>query len=208
MPLWRWADLQVQIGPVSHESWWSQNSGSIAVAVAAIVAASLAAYVAIKNRREELAQSRELNERNHIRNTLDSVFEQIDRTMAVQTDVVSSLAVRDMADDETERSIWLPEIQEMVSKANNELLVMRGRQVRLELRLGKDHPIPNSHRELLEELSEWLSSMVKRSVSPDPIDTKKDMDSADTVAEKFSYFRADCGNWFYATPCQPQEMAS
>jgi hypothetical protein len=152
VPIWRWADLQVQVGPVNHESWWSHNSGSIAVAIAAIVAASLAAYVSIRNRREELTQSRDLNERGHIRDTLDSALEQIDQTIAAIIEVASDLAIKDRVNDDA-REAWKVGSEEHLDRAVVDVLVMRGQQVRLELRLGPEHPIALRHKQLLDRLS-------------------------------------------------------
>jgi hypothetical protein len=195
-----WTDLQVQIGPVDHESWWAHNSGSIAVAIAAVVAAGLAAYVSIKNRREELAQNRELNERDHIRNTLDSVLEQIDRIMAANTSVYSRLAARDAIESEDARKEWDSEIREHLSVAQNEEIAMRGRQVQLELRFGLDHPIASSHKELLDELSDWLSWMGRSLRSADPIDTAVGVESMKSIGKTFRRFRTECRKWFSQSP--------
>ena len=47
-----------QVELVSGESWWHQNSGSLVLAVAAVTAAVVAAYVAIHNQRQQLAHDR------------------------------------------------------------------------------------------------------------------------------------------------------
>jgi len=196
--IWKWADLQVQIGPVSHESWWAHNSGSIAVAVAAILAAGLAAYVAITNRREELAQDRELHERAHIRDTLDRALENIDRSISVNAEANAVARAARTVEDQQKKEELEDRLKPLLAAAMADETALRGGQVRLELRLGKNHAVATAHQKLVNELSAWAdtaNALARSSDSSIPDDA-----GTDQASEAFAAFRAACRTWFEASP--------
>jgi len=183
---------------VGGGSWWHRNSGSLVLAIAAISAAIVAAYVAIHNQRQQLAHDRFLRNQDHIRDTLDKALlignearDAMDNFMAgVQT-----------LEAKRREEVEIPESTEEIVEKYEETTItrlhaMRGAQVRLETRLGKDDPVAVSHKAafaalhtLLREGHDGVSGLREDEVSE--LDSAREKDAA----MAFSSFQTACHDW-------------
>lgn len=145
-----------------EKSWWDKNSGDLLLSVAAIVAASLAAFVSIQNRKKELAQDRYLRDREHVRDTLDATVATMSAAQTAVGDFYAHVTHGEVFRDE-QRQIAeqaVPpetakleareeELQEVLEaqrdKARPLLQELAVSQVRLGIRLPEDHPIVTKH---------------------------------------------------------------
>jgi hypothetical protein len=135
---------------VGGESWWEHST----VALAAIGAASLAALVAILNRRAELKHDREMRNRDHIREILDSSYQEVGEAVKKVSDLMGVVLG-------TEAWRATPQGQtvdgaQLIEEANRELAAVREvahstfpdllrANSRLEMRLGREHPVAVAH---------------------------------------------------------------
>src|SRR4051794_13194257 len=69
---------------VGGEGWLEHNT----IALAAIGAAALAALVAILNRRAELRHDREMRNRDHIREIIDSSYQEVGQAVKAVSDLM------------------------------------------------------------------------------------------------------------------------
>lgn len=166
-----------QVELVSNESWWSQNSGSIFIAIAAIVAAGLAAYVAIRNHHQQLDHDRNMRNREATRTIIDIAVEEIGeailRTAKFRAQMSAAERAREQLadlspDDEQKLEAARAEVQEAekdllgaVDPAFNAANAMDINTMRLAIRLGDDHPITSHHRQTRDALDKWHDAITR-----------------------------------------------
>lgn len=132
---------------VGHEDWWSHNASAVILAVAAITAAAIAAFIAIRNQQAQLAHDRYLRNQEHIRDTLDAALVSANEVRNMVERLIASIEV---IEETREEGKEVPrDIDEIAEKFREESLSklqgMRAAQVRLETRLGGEHPVAASH---------------------------------------------------------------
>lgn len=139
---------------VGGESWLSHDLGSILLAVAAITAAGLAAWVATRNHRQQLEHDRSLRKEDHIRDTIDAAVASANDALLtingflsnVQTTEVwrettnqilgdSTLTDAEQSEANATNEKWRRELEAERETCHPKLQTMRAVNVRLELRL-------------------------------------------------------------------------
>lgn len=164
-----------QVELVDHQSWWSQNSGSVLLAIAAVLGAGLAAYVAMRNHKQQLKHDREMRNRDATRNTIDDAIEGIADAVihtanlgARITSLETARARRQEVDSTGEGNLAAAKAAfEKVDKKVAELIrptyeaanVMAFQTARLEIRLGNGHPVARCHKGVREALDGWNDSL-------------------------------------------------
>jgi hypothetical protein len=202
-----------QVELVNNESWWSQNSGSIFLAVAAILAAGLAAYVATRNHRQELQHDRKMRNREATREVIDDSLERIGEALMLTATLGSEVWALEQErrpltepglEDEQQRAAATASVEEaaklvmgVIEPAFDAANMMDTDRMRLAIRLGDGHPVVAHHRKTREALNQWHDAIVvgtKRNRSDDEA-----MD-AQARLEEFgqakSQLDAACRDWF------------
>jgi uncharacterized membrane protein len=157
---------------VGGESWWSHNSGSLFIGIAAVVAASVAAYISIRNHREQLIHDREIRDRDATREAIDSAVEGISdcilRAATFSAQITSLESARDRLEESEpgaesdlrgaiDRALAAVEIDfpSVVAAVNT----MFSNTIRLAIRLGDDHPITARHAETRNALGKQMRAV-------------------------------------------------
>jgi len=189
------------------DGWWAHNAGSTFVGAAAVVAAALAAFVATRNHREQLKHDREMRDRAHIRDTLDAALQGLNKAIEASALAGASLTVRESyfqakwaeeEDPEQSKKRWRKTATTDMEKAFKTELTMRANQVRIEIRLGTDHPIAVRHSAVMEELIAINERVGKALVVPrldDPEEAAKVTDHKE-AGRRFTALRRACLDWF------------
>lgn len=204
------------LATTASESWWDQNAGSLFIAVAAMVAAGLAAFVSIWNTKRQLAHDRELRHFDHIRDTIDGALSIV--TEAVKTASLLSTQVKrtepareavsalegakgtpvEILEDKTdEASESESELRSRERALYSNLVEMNTMTPRLEVRLGKDDPITARFQELyrtVQELYAHFEPAVR--ANRQQAERQGDEATADAVIHSFRAFRTACYRWF------------
>lgn len=208
-----WVDsVHLVVAQGSGESWINHNSGSLLVALAAIVAASLAAYTANRRHGEQLAHDREMRNRDHTRDTLDAAVKGVSTAIDSTSNFAAAVeTVGPRLPDlhrETDPNLndkvpadkveHLAEIKEELSLARNAAhdarTAMHANQLRLEIRLGENHPIVASHNQLRTNLSAWWDALISY-VNYEQTGAVEDGRYVEVVASDLDRFRLACGGW-------------
>jgi hypothetical protein len=189
---------------VGGQSWLEHNS----VALAAIGAASLAALVAILNRRAELKHDREMRNRDHIREVVDASYVEVElaiKTISKLFGVVRGTeAWRDNLDPEAEAGLTddhLQEIDQELREADDRthaaLLDLVATTGRLAMRLGAKHAIPKKHREVRQAI-DVLYSRAPSSLGENRAQDEReaDLSAQEKAASTHAEFREACFDWF------------
>jgi hypothetical protein len=197
------------------EGWLAHLAGPALLAVAAIFAAAIAAYVASRNHTEQLDHDRELRDREHIRDTIDAAFEaahDLIRKVTVWENQIKfgedkRTAYEEMAENATEEEAKtnaeekLEEINRGLTKEGLDIMETEIATtvflMRLRLRLGKDHRIVTEHdafRKAIKAQRKCLERGEMRNRTTAEIDEAKRLDSASTQAAEV--FLAACEEWF------------
>lgn len=208
--------LAIPLG--AEESWWDKNSGDLLLAVAAIVAATLAAFVSIQNRNKELAQDRYLRDREHVRDTLDATV----ATMSAAQTAIGNFYVRVKyfeAFRDEQRQIAKAKVPPETAKlearekeVQEDLGALREKaqplvqelavsHVRLGIRLPEDHPIMVEHEAAYGAANEMFTALLPGVVDNRPAAERE----ADTTRNNLRYalnrdFRNACRDWFTTEP--------
>lgn len=135
---------------VSDQSWWSENASSVLLAVAAIGAAFLAAWVANRNHKRQLAHDRDLQNQDHIR-------EVIDAASLSATDAHAALGDYVFSEGGTEE--WR---SDLFNDAQGKINAIKNLTYRLKIRLGEDSEIAKKHDAICDELQNLLDDEVKQ----------------------------------------------
>jgi len=210
--MWWINSLQLAVAQGSGEGWINQNSGSVLVALAAIVAATLAAYTANRRHREQLAHDREMRNRDHTRDTLDAAVEGV--STAIESVSNFAAAVETIGSQlpdlhrETDPNLndevpadkikRLAKIKDELSLARNAAhdarTAMHSSRLRLEIRLSKSHPIVESHNQLQTDLSAW-GAVLTSYINQEQTGAVEDDRYVNAVASDLDRFRLACGEW-------------
>lgn len=177
---------------VSNGSWLSENIGSIVIAVAAITAAFLAAFVADRNHKRQLAHDRFLHNRDDTRAVMDAAVEAMSDASEAFTDYVY------MGDSETERF-------ELHNTAQEKINGVKYMTDRLRFRMGEQHGITEKHREVATELQKALNVEIERRgghLAPqDPPNSEKAREEMwASVKAPYDEFRRACHAWLSELP--------
>lgn len=196
-------------------TWWAHNSGSVLLAVAAIFAASLAAYVASRNVRKQLAHDRLLRTQDRREDTIEAAVTSANEAVidinSFASDVMTTeiwrgtaeevLADQSSSADEKAAAVsaskkWRGELEAKRDACYPKLNAMRAANIRLELRLGDEHPIvatQDATREALFAL--FAESAGGVAVSREQFSRDGDDARVDDVGNAFTAFRDACYAW-------------
>jgi hypothetical protein len=201
---------------VGGEGWLSSHIGSILVAIAAISAAGLAAHVAIRNQRQQLAHDRHLRNQDHLRDTIDAAVASASDAVLALSMFLSNIQAVEIWRETSDEALgdagalqedrvaarkaeekWLGELMAERDTCYPKLNVMRATNVRLELRLGGRHPIVSSHERTREALFTLMSEAIGGILAIRPKSVSDgDDDRLDAAGDAFSDFRSACSRWF------------
>lgn len=183
---------------VGAESWWSNNVGSLLIAVAAFFAAALAAYVAIRTHQGQLDHDRRERNRDHMREVLDAAAKVSGRTRQAVIRYQAAIGVVEQALQKEEsveqgRSLCVEE----QGRAISEVQAMHTELTRLEMRLGREHGISSAYREALTALNE----VMRKVHIPDSADDfeKREQETSrrdEAVDKAFKKYLAASYAWF------------
>lgn len=196
--LWLIGGVQ-KVELIGGENWLEHNT----IALAAISAASLAALVAILNRRAELRHDREMRNRDHIREMVDLTYVEAGHAMTKISRLMGM--VQGTEDWRNEVDV---EVDDAVIKAIEKQLEQRDAKVvaalmdlttasgRLEMRLGAEHPIPTAHRELCDELKVMYDRVPSSVEMNRPEGAREEDDqTSTTIGSAHAHFRDVCFQW-------------
>lgn len=201
------------------QDWIIGLVGPTLLAIAAIVAASLAAYVASRNHREQLDHDRALRERDHTRNVLDAAIEDVMATverlsalsvateaMEKKRDKYDATLQDDDADPDSKADArsGLTEISKTLSARSKEtatkILEMHVGNGRLKLRFGVLGDIPVAHDELGDACRKYLKTLSLAASKNRTEEQEKETGEADTeCTEAFATLMVLCEEWFAGT---------
>jgi len=177
---------------VSDESWLRENLGSVLIAVAAIFAAALAAWVANRNHKRQLTSERILQRQDHIREVVDAASV----TLAEAHAAVHEYRFTQGGSAQG-RSDLFDEAQDKINAINHQ-------SHRLKIRFGEEHEIPAANERVGDELQVLLDDSVARRGGIHGADTTlapKDPGEEErwaSIRAAFKEFREKCFTWFEA----------
>jgi hypothetical protein len=198
---------------VGGGDWLSQNLGSILLAIAAVSAAFLAAWVAKRNVEKELTNDRLLRNRDHIRDTIDGASSVAgDARIAVDDFLETAQALETARDKHAAEEAGGPSIMRrgsfrvreheetldrQLAPTREHLARMREMGHRLELRLDEHHLIVTSYKALRAKLREEFGQAqpVQRTNREQAV-RGSDQVRLDAVDSAFGAFRKACYAWF------------
>jgi hypothetical protein len=206
-------DIQ-KVEPVADQSWEAAVLGPGLIALAAVFAAGLAAWVAVRNTRHQLEHDRRVRSRDHIRDAIDQAAAAFEATRTGSDKLLScvrGLELLRKAQAAAPYSETGPLQPDQLRKPEEETLQqgrvareeayaglfrMEGSIARLELRLDRGDPIIGSY----DHLREAILEMVQR-LSPGLADNRigspvGDQTRRDLVTRRFDAFRRACYEWF------------
>jgi hypothetical protein len=184
---------------VGGESWLEHNT----IALAAIAAASLAALVAILNRRAELRHDREMRNRDHVREVVDLSYVEAGQAMTEVSELLGLVhgteEWREQTDAELDEHV-IKAINSDLDKRDNDahvaIMNLASATGRLEMRLGNNHPIPTTHRALREAIRAMYDRAPSSLRESRPGGAKEaDIQLADLVGVAHAEFRDACFAW-------------
>jgi hypothetical protein len=203
------------------ESWWHGLLGPALLAVAAIVAAGLAAYVAIRNHRDQLAYDRAIRDREYGRESIRAATETIVETLdplntyelAIRAnDKATKHAepVENSANEQAEASEQLKRRTKRVRMTRDNvgplLIKMTADSISLRIALGADEPVVKRYRELSKAFNDRFrmcaptdEGRAKREVAV------RDGDPQAKAKAALEAFQTACEEWDIANP--PAERA-
>lgn len=202
---------------LANESWLTQNGGSLLIAVAAICAALLAAYVSIRNHRQQLDHDREMRDRDNTREAVDSAAADLQacfdllRSVAARCRLVESRrseiaelagnpqATNDeKADAHRRYTLRADEAVEALERSVQTQNSVRTGNLRLSLRLGSDHSITTAHAAAEEALREWRVHLIPL-LTTDRTEEERQAgkDLAAAASDAIEAFRDSCFAWYH-----------
>jgi septal ring factor EnvC (AmiA/AmiB activator) len=201
---------------VDDGGWFTQHLDSFLLAIAAICAAGLAAYVAIRNHREQLAYDRHLRNQDHIRDTVDAAAAMANETVTAaslfQTQVKRTETLRtQLAALDPDKGVpeeLLKATSREVSDAEQELTArdktlyealvkMHPMSARLQMRLGESDQITNTY-ETTRKVAVEAYGHIESSLTGNrqPAERASDATRVDALRDAFNEFRTACHDWF------------
>ena len=179
------------------------------------MAATLAAYTAKGNHREQLQHDRAMREDEHTRELLDTIVERAQelfwavrrwdnelvemeaKRVSLQARLASGLSEEATNSLQVERQDNEEAITQSVSNANQHAIEMNLDTIRLILRLGDDHAIVGAHEELKDAVE---AAVDMREIAKTRNRTKEKLvaaeESSEDGKEKLGVFLAACRDWF------------
>lgn len=181
---------------VGGESWFEHNS----VAIAAITAAVLAALVAIVNRRAQLTHDREMRNRDHIRDTIDSAIDVANQTRTVMNQFLSLLDTVEGRRVDPEADLAESLVKSLLGlreKTIASIRLMASSHTRLAIRLEEDDPVTVSYKGVLSAFiavfkHTHLGVTANRPSATCVGDSQRD----EELALSFREFQNACRSWF------------
>lgn len=186
---------------VEPGGWWAQHGNALLLATAAIAAAGLAAFVAIRNQRQQLNHDRFLRSQDHIRDTIDAVLVSANEARNIMERLTAAVETMEETRDEGEDipPRFFEEAERVRTSSLTNLQGMRAAQIRLETRLGESHPIATSHWDTVMAYGEIFTESQKGLVeNRDPAVREKDEDREESARARFVDFQDACHAWFRA----------
>ena len=195
---------------VGGESWWSHNLGSLVVGVAAIVAAGLAAYISVRNHKQQLAHDREIRDRDATRKAIEIAVQGMSGfilegvTFAEKIRILEknrALIAEDPDDDEA--AAWQRRLHSAESEANKIVPsiyaatnTMHANTILLAIRLGKKHPITTAHAETREALKLWFVGLSRaRTNNRDEAGLEASEKALKLISGARTKFETACFSW-------------
>lgn len=184
---------------VGGESWVEHNT----IALAAVSAALLAALVAILNRRAELRHDREMRNRDHIREMIDSCYQEVGEAITKVSDVFGVVQGTEAWRADNEEVDTTPVTQELnreLEKARNQahpyLPNLLRANSRLEMRLGTEHPVATTHEDVRRAI-QALYDHAPASIATDREQEARgiDVQLTDEAGAAYAEFREACFDW-------------
>ncbi|HEX6667900.1 MAG TPA: hypothetical protein VF081_15055 [Solirubrobacterales bacterium] len=183
---------------VSSDGWWNESGGSLFVAVAAVLAASLAAFVAIRNTRKQLEHDRELRNREHIRDVLDEASKVAGDCYQDTVQYLARLLTLDEGlrrdPDAPHAGIRLATVDAQEA-LTSQLQTMSTEQRRLQIRIGGAHPIASAFARAALSMAEVVTTVPIPTVL-DPRAIEQREARADAVCEAYARYIDACHDWF------------
>jgi hypothetical protein len=186
---------------IGGESWFEHNS----VALAAITAALLAAMVAILNRRAELRHDREMRNRDHIREIVDSSYQEVGQAIKKISDLMGVvLGIEEWRKEAGTEWVENPalvqeldrELEAARDQAHSTLPNLLTTNSRLEMRLGKEHPVATTHDEVRLAIKAVYDHAPISFKSTREQDAKEiDERLKDAAGSAYAEFREACFKW-------------
>jgi hypothetical protein len=182
---------------VNSGDWFSENKGPLVLALAAVIAAT----VAVVNQRSQLAHDREMRFLEDVRKVIDLAVSGANDAIEKVTSFNAALGSRPVgfvpAALSPDAPAWNAKMAEMLQASYQSVFAMLAQGVQLGIRLGEDHPILVQHNRLCRTLSDWEEAIKARS----GLDEIRDIEpSADAFFKRTSAeagaFRLACQQWF------------
>jgi hypothetical protein len=190
---------------VAGESWLSHDLGPILLALAAVSAAALAAYVSVHNQRQQLAHDRHLRNQDHIRDTIDAAVAVTNETQAAMTAFLGSvLALEFKRSDRALKAGVADPLQTLAGDheehpevTSPDTMSIAAATDRLAMRLGPNHPIVATHRAASDALVNVLFNAVG-GLRTNRGGAKIQADGArmQSLENALGAFRSACHDWF------------
>jgi len=157
---------------VGGESWLSHNLGSVLIGLAAIVAAGVAAFVSIRNHKQQLTYDREIRDRegtrqaidNAVRGMSDFILQGVTLSGNVMELEEARTALEEIDPEETDAlarqqgtvdraNAAVQQVVPLLSAATN---TIHADTIHLAIRVGKDHPLATTQMKTREALKSWV----------------------------------------------------
>jgi hypothetical protein len=194
----------LEVEEVGETSLLGQWGGPVVVALAAIIGASIAAAVSILNLRRQLDNDRRLRDREHIRDTLDSVAEHTQELnwelRSWRLDIEKAEQKRDALPPDAVREDLIAIDRQLLQREvdlNQKVQATHKGSIRLMMRLGQGEPVPIKHLELADALHKSFDALGK---AQERNRTDEEKAAADdcllTAQNKQIEFWSACEEWF------------
>jgi hypothetical protein len=198
---------QIELVGGGGDNWFSHN----AVAFAAITAAGLAAFVAVRNQRRQLAHDRLMRSRDYVRDAIDEAAKAAGEARIAVEEALEARQELEQQRDEAEREerehpgrfriSGTSDLAEAAKRkrrlAKDSLNRMREARSRLNMRLAEDDPVVVAY----EELREALRALIPADGGNRAQDVR-DADEArkEAVQDAHAQFRRAGVTWMHALP--------
>ena len=201
---------------VGGDPWWTQNLGSLAIGLAAVFAAGLAAYISVRNHKQQLAHDRSVRDRDATRDIIDAAVREMSNfilnavTFSAQVTSLEKARASEDQDPDADAEDGAPSqkikrAEGVVSNALPALFAatntMHAGTVLLGIRLGKQHPITKAHAATRDALKGWSSSLIKaRAKNRDEPTREADDQKLEEIGRARSTFERACFSWMSEGP--------
>jgi hypothetical protein len=201
---------QIELIGGGSESWFSHN----AIAIAAITAAGLAAFVAVRNQRRQLAHDRLMRSRDYVRDAIDEAAKAAGEARIAAEGALEARQELEQRRDEIEKAkkenpggprLWgISDLVDVADEkrhlAKESLNHMREARSRLNLRLAHDDPVVVAYENLREALRSLFS--VDESLKENRAQGVRDADEArrEAVQDAHAEFRRTGVAWMHGLP--------